>query len=161
MIVVSDTSVLSNLLQIEKEYLLTRLFQSVFISPSVNLEMKASPAFPRFEEMLKSGMISIKEISDFSLYQRLNEIIDEGEAEAIVLAKELNADFLLIDERLGNTIAKQYGLKTTGLLGILIDAKKAGYIPEVKRLVIELRSKTRFRITEEVFQTVLTLAGEL
>ncbi len=50
--------------------------------------------------------------------------LDSGEAEAIALAVELKADYLLIDETKGRQIAASYGIKVTGIIGVLIKAKE-------------------------------------
>lgn len=55
-------------------------------------------------------------------------VLDPGETEAIALAVEIGADLLLIDERKGRREAKLLGLRTTGLLGVLLEAKKAGLL---------------------------------
>ena len=57
--------------------------------------------------------------------------IDEEEAEAIALAIELNAQLLLIDEHLGRTVASRLGLKFTGVLGVLLEAKNKGVTPSL------------------------------
>lgn len=49
--------------------------------------------------------------------------LDSGEAEAIVLATEINADLIILDERLGRYHAKHADLRVTGTIGILIKAK--------------------------------------
>lgn len=53
---------------------------------------------------------------------------------AIALALELDAELLFIDEQLGREIAIKEGLKITGLLGILLEAKHQGLIESVKRI---------------------------
>ena len=55
-----------------------------------------------------------------------------GEAEAIALATDLNADIVLIDEQEGRQLASRTGLAVTGVLGILLRAKRAGEIAAVK-----------------------------
>jgi hypothetical protein len=50
---------------------------------------------------------------------QLRGSLDAGEAEAIVLALERKANLLLVDEKLGRAAAKTFGLRITGLLGVL------------------------------------------
>jgi predicted nucleic acid-binding protein len=52
--------------------------------------------------------------------------LDKGEAAAIILATESEADLILLDEALGRYHAKHAGLKVAGTIGILIKAKKTG-----------------------------------
>ncbi len=65
----------------------------------------------------------------------LLERVDPGEAEAIIVAQELNASLILIDERRGRRIEAERGLSFTGLLGILFEAKTRNLIPECKPLL--------------------------
>lgn len=67
--------------------------------------------------------------------------LDKGEAEAIVLATEIAADLIILDESLGRFHAKHIGLKVTGTIGMLLKAKELGYITEIKPLLLELRTK--------------------
>jgi hypothetical protein len=86
--------------------------------------------------------------------------LDLGEAEAIILADNLHADWLLIDEALGRNIAKLHGLHIVGLLGVLLLAKQKGFITEVKPLPDDLINKARFRVSDELYQKILHSAGE-
>jgi uncharacterized protein len=83
-----------------------------------------------------------------------------GESEAIALALEPKATHLLIDERDGRIMAAAAGLVPLGVLGLLIEAKKAGLIPLVRPLVERLMSEIDFRVTASVLQQALPLAGE-
>lgn len=87
--------------------------------------------------------------------QELREDLDPGESEAIVLAMECHADLLLVDERRGRRIAVRLGLKVTGLLGVLAEAKKAGLIERVKPVLDELIQKARFWIASDLYEEFL------
>jgi predicted nucleic acid-binding protein len=85
--------------------------------------------------------------------------LDPGEAEAIALAKQLNA-LLLIDEADGRRIAAQLGIHMTGTLGLLIEAKARGLISSVAVELERLTRLTTFRISDELRTLVLRQAGE-
>ena len=86
--------------------------------------------------------------------------LDPGEAEAIVLAIELKADALLIDEKKGRKIAQEYGIVITGLLGILIDSKAENLIQEVKPILDRLIFEIGFRISPKLYQDILEKVNE-
>ena len=67
-----------------------------------------------------------------------------------MLARECNADFLLIDERLGRSAAKNLGLKVVGLVGILIEARDRGLIPDAESLMNRLHDEAGFWISEDL-----------
>jgi hypothetical protein len=73
--------------------------------------------------------------------------IDLAEAEAIALAVETEADLLLMDERLGRQMARRRGLAYTGLIGVLLEAKRRGHLSAVKPLLDDLFTKAGFRIS--------------
>jgi len=86
--------------------------------------------------------------------------LHRGEAEAIALATDLNADFVLIDEQEGRQLASRTGLAVTGVLGVLLRAKRAGEIPSVKPEMDLLRAKANFFVSSALETKILTAAGE-
>ncbi|MEB2837172.1 MAG: DUF3368 domain-containing protein [Desulfurococcales archaeon] len=85
--------------------------------------------------------------------------MDSGEAEAIVLALELNADLLLVDDRDARNLAKKLGLQVMGTLGVLALAKYRGLIRGVKPIIDRL-VKSGFWISREVLEEFLRELGE-
>ncbi|MBS4027290.1 MAG: DUF3368 domain-containing protein [Ignavibacteriales bacterium] len=161
MIVVSDTSPIANLLLVNKIELLEQLFEKVIIPHKFFSEIIALEQFNIDLTHFKSyKWIEVNSIHNQLLFDSLSEQLDEGEAEAIVLAKELHTQFLLIDEMKGRTIAEQLGIKTVGLLGVLIQAKEKGLIQNVKPLLDDLLNKARFWISKDLYRDVLKTVKE-
>ena len=95
------------------------------------------------------------------MVEKLSLELDRGEAEAIALAIEVEADRLLIDERIGRNVAQRYGINITGLLGVLIAAKKNNFIRELKPLLEQLISEAKFRVHPDLYRQILQDAEEL
>ena len=105
MIVVSDTSVITSLIQIGEVTWLRELHKVVLIPRAVHQELiRYHPTLPTF--------IEVCDVLDRQMVARLEAQLDLGEAEAIVLAKEKHADLLLIDEKLGRRIALREGIRS-------------------------------------------------
>ncbi|MCI4671751.1 MAG: DUF3368 domain-containing protein [Bacteroidia bacterium] len=132
MLIISDTSVITNLIQLNELSLLENLFGRVIIPEKVYSELGKLLAQKKIID--ESNWIDIRAISDKILYAKLENSLDPGEAEAITLAVELEADVLLIDEKKGRKIAQEHGVLITGLLGVLIEAKEVGLLEEIKPL---------------------------
>lgn len=153
MIVVSDTSAISNLLSIGHEGILHELFGEVLIPPAVEREL-----LEWHREL--PGFLSVIAPGHSDLMTRLSSLLDPGETEAIALAVETGADLLLIDERKGRSEASRLGLKTTGLLGVLLEAKRAGFLERLLPVFDELVTVADFRVSAAVRSEFLRLAGE-
>ena len=158
MIVVSDTSPITNLLQIGELDLLRRIFGEIIVPIQVFNELcqiESQKNVLGKQEWIKSATPSNRKLKDDLL-----EKLDEGESEAIALAIELKADYLLMDEQAGRLIAQSYGIKVTGILGVLIQAKDKGLISEVKPLLEGLVSDAGFWLNPKLIEEVLKLVGE-
>ena len=90
----------------------------------------------------------------------MSEYLDAGETEALALAKDLNADLLLIDEKIGRQFAEAEHISCKGVIGILIDAKKQGMIPMLKPLLDDLVNNLKFRLSDRIYKLALQKAGE-
>lgn len=153
MIVVSDTSVITSLIHIGCEHLLQEIHGKVLIPPAVQRELlRTHFSLPDFLE--------VRPARNLDMVARLEIELDLGEAEAIVLAKESQADLLLIDEKLGRQIAVREGLRISGLLGLCVDAKRTGKISSLRELVQKLEIEAGFHVSRSVKEQAFLLANE-
>ncbi|WP_414550297.1 DUF3368 domain-containing protein [Anabaena sp. CCY 0017] len=160
MIIVCNTSPISNLAAIRQLALLQQLYGKIIIPPRVYQEIIDSGITdPGTLAVQSVDWIHILPVTNFDLLQTLKVNLDPGEAEAIALAVELKADRLIIDERRGRNEAVKIGLRVTGLLGILLAAKQQGFVLEVRPILDDLIANG-FWIREQLYAEVLLLAGE-
>ncbi len=162
MIIVSDTSPVSNLLRIGQLHLLKLVFQNVVIPGKVMDELLVlRQRGIDLAELVNAEWIEVKNPAQNDFLVRLKRELDEGEAEAIALAKELGADTLIIDELQGRAVAVREGLQIIGVLGILLEAKKLRHLPEIRPVLDMLINKAKFRVNPALYHRVLDLADEL
>ena len=158
MIIISDTSPVTNLIKIGELDILRKLFQTIVIPQIVYEELCVLDKQKAILE--QNDWIKVIALKDSTLKTALLLEIDKGEAEAIALAIELNADYLLIDEQAGRAIAEKLGVKITGIIGILIQAKQKGFIIQVKPYLERLINEASFRISSHLFKNVIALLNE-
>jgi predicted nucleic acid-binding protein len=162
LIVVSDTSPILNLARIGRLELLPSLYHRVLIPAAVYEELTASKNdLPSAIDLGLESWLTVATADDRKRVQELREHLDPGEAEAIVLAIERGADFLLVDERRGRRTAIAAGLTVTGLLGVVAGAKRAGLLDLGKPVLDELIQIARFWIGPDLYAEVLVELGEV
>ncbi|MCB0839110.1 MAG: DUF3368 domain-containing protein [Bacteroidetes bacterium] len=156
MIIISDTSVISNLILIDRLKILNDLFGEIIIPTTVRKEiLKLEEYGISLKEFNNSPWIKIQDPTNKKLENELLESLDAGESAAIALAYELKADYLAIDEKAGRRTAKSLGIKIIGLIGILIQGKEANLIDKVKPILDQLISDASFYLGEEFYQQII------
>jgi len=148
-VVITDTSCLIILEKIALLPVLHQLFSVVITTPEIAAEY-GSP-LPEW--------IIIISVKDKSLQQKLTSMVDKGEASAIALAHEIENKYLITDDLEARKLSIKLGLSIIGTLGVLLRAKQEGYISAVKPFV-ELIKQTDFRVSDDLYQTVLRKADE-
>jgi predicted nucleic acid-binding protein len=157
--VVTNATLVIALALVNQLDLLKRLYGQVSIPPAVQAEVLAGGSgSPGFAELQSVEWIRVVPLRDPQRADLLSDL-DRGEAEVIALAQELNAELVIIDERLARRHAKRLGLKLTGTLGVLVKAKQRGLVPAVKPLIEQLQ-QSGIRLADFVIDEALQLAGE-
>lgn len=128
-LVIADAGPIFSLAIIDKLELLNHLFDEIKISKAVWEEItldKTTEFYNKIELFFKPKVIKIKGFNELTF------VMDYGESESVILYKELNADFLLIDDKKARKIAENFDIKCIGTLGILSVAKDKGLINELR-----------------------------
>jgi len=154
MIVVSDTTAITTLLKAGMERLLPELFESVTIPQTVCDELLAFHArLPNF--------VLLRPVARTDGRLPETASLGRGEAEAITLAKEINADVLLTDDLKARNIAASLNIKCSGLLGLLIRGKQRGHVTSVREAMGWLEARGGLYLSDAVKAEALKLAGEI
>ena len=147
MLVVSNTSPLCYLVAVGCDELLAKLFDEILIPPGVAQEL-ADPGAPFVVQRWVAQppawlrIVRLQSLPDKELISNL----DGGECEAIQLSMELKADFLIMDERKGRSIAQARGIPFLGALGILGTSYQRALIDQPLKILDEMRQHG-FRIS--------------
>jgi predicted nucleic acid-binding protein len=138
--IVSNTTPLISLLKLSKLDILKVLYGRINIPNAVFQEVEAGKNKDYYKDLSNLDWINIVENQDKQAVKYFLDL-DSVEAEAIILATEIKADLIIMDEKLGRFHAKHADIKVTGTIGVLIKAKKEGLIKELKPLLYELIRK--------------------
>jgi len=158
--VVSNSSPLIHLGKIGLLDLLAEQFTQISIPRAVWQEaVEEGGDEPDAKTIARASWIEVQDVSPSPLLTTLLALLDKGEAEAIVLAIEIGADLILLDESDARRITEFYNLRKTGLLGVLIKAKRQGRIQSLKVCLDQLHN-TGFHLSEQLYNEVLDAVGE-
>jgi uncharacterized protein len=159
-IVVSDTTPISELAKIGRLALLRDVYQRVIIPQEVYDEAMAGPHVV-VAATQSATWIEVLAVSDSNKVLALHAStpLGLGECAALILAEEVGAQRLLMDDRAGRREAGRRGLPVTGTIGTLLVAKQLGFIPSVKDVLDELIANGT-RISPALYGDALALVGE-
>lgn len=161
MIVVSNTTPLIGLASVGRFDLLQRLFGEIHIAQAVYNEavVAGREAGGAKREVSAALWIRTVSVQDRLAVEVLLDELDLGEAETIVLARELGADWVLMDEKKGRRKLAELGVKKIGTIGILLKARQIGVLPAIRPDLEQLRQQG-FSMSQDVMDAVLRQAGE-
>ena len=149
--VVSNTTPIITLLKISEFELLQKLFGKIIIPTGVYEEIEAGKSKKFYLDLKNIDWIEIRNVKET---RELLIDLDKGEAETILLAKEINANYVIIDEKLGRKYANYFDLKVIGTLGILKEAKKRDLIKDLKEIVNKMKENNIWlskKIIDDIF----------
>jgi predicted nucleic acid-binding protein len=159
MILVADISPLCYLILLGQIDLLTRLYGQVVIPQAVRDELanERSPIEVQQWIAYPPAWLTVQTVENQPGVDLAD--LDPGKQAAILLFEQLEADVLAIDEMLGRKIARARGLRVIGLLGILEEAGKRGWID--LPIVLEQLQRTSFRVSNQLIQQILSRLEQL
>lgn len=114
-----NTSVLITFGKLGYLRLFSRLFDELFVAGSVLEEVRGSEVYAEVERMIDVGFASVSEASRRELLDVLSSSLGRGEAEAIAVASDVDADIVLLDDLRARRMARRLGLNVVGTLGVL------------------------------------------
>ncbi len=158
--IVADSGPIISFARAGRLDLLESMFTEIIVPESVYFEIVGQRKDkPGAIEVSQACWVKVAKVRNPENMKRLPGVLGIGEAEAIILASELDA-FILLDDRRARIEAKSMGLKTIGSLDIICQAKTIGCIKSVKETLDEF-VKNDFRISSHLYEEVLKRAGEL
>lgn len=155
-LVIADAGPIFSLAIVDKLELLNELFSEIRIPNAVWEEIsldKSTLFYHKIESFFKTKVSHIKGFNELVF------VMDYGESESVILYKELDADFLLIDDKKARSIAENFNIKCIGTLGVLSTAKSKGFIEELRPIFISFLKNERY-YSIDLLNTILEKHGE-
>lgn len=145
--IVSNSSCIISLERMGSLNLLRRTFSEVLIPEAV------------FQEIgLNLDWITVVKVCNRELVQSLETQLGPGESEAIALAVENHLPIILDDQK-ARKLAQRLNVRVVGTLGMIIQAKRNGIIPNVKPIILKLKEVNLY-LSQELIDQILQDADE-
>ena len=161
---ICDSSTLIHLAKIGRLHLLREFHKRIFIAPAVWREVVQEgrdwPGSSEVKQGRQAGWIEVIDPANQTLIHFLRKDLHEGESETIALAVEVKPEVVFLDESDARRIAKVYGFNITGVIGILIRAKREGLIPSLREELDKLRNEAGFWIGDDIYRKALCASEE-
>jgi predicted nucleic acid-binding protein len=158
--VVSNSSPIIHLAKIGKLELLKEYFQTITVPEAVYRECVPEGKVREEVEIIKNAdWIKVMQVESKKIVRLLQSLLDDGESEAIALSLEIGADLILLDDSDAREKARLYGLKITGTIGILLQAKIERKIDSLKENLDRLK-KTGFWLSNKLETRLLMEVDE-
>lgn len=158
--VVSDTSPIHALNHLALLGLIPRIEGRTLVPVAVATELASPQSGLGPIEIGRRAGFEIVAVRDTAAVAGLLEGLDPGESEEIILAREVSAAVLLMDERDGRAEAIKRGLNVVGTLGVLLRARKDGLLPAIAPMIDRLRDDIQFFASDDLRASILRLSGE-
>ena len=149
--IISDSTTLIVLFDLDRTDLLSNLFSTIIIPTSVFKEISTK------NELVLPNFMSVIAVQNSELLESLKMILDDGESEAIALAVEIKSK-LIIDEKKGRKIAINQGLEIIGLIGIVYLNVKREFL--LKQQAIKLLDDIQahgYRISQRIVDDMIEM----
>lgn len=159
-IIVGDAGSLIALAKLDQLSLLSTLFSEIHVPDTVCLEVTVDAHRPDVHLLNSFLNNSVQRHADCenAFVHALDSLLDAGEIQALALAKQLQCG-VLMDELRGRKVAGYHHISVVGVLGVFMQAKQQGAIPQVKPLIEQLE-RTNYRLSHALVKAVLERMGE-
>lgn len=158
MVIIADTSPLIAFAILGRLDILDSVFNEIRVPLAVYTECTGSATKP-FSSILEKYLSGkIYNVKDTIAVELLADNVDIGEAEAIILARELGVENVLMDDKKARVYAKKHRLHPIGTVGTLLQAKKIGYIFEIKEFLDKL-IVNGYRISNSLYSEAIRIGN--
>jgi predicted nucleic acid-binding protein len=158
--VVVNTTPLIALSHIGQLDILKKIYGEILIPNAVYNELSAKPdSICKIEVDNSKDWVRVEEIKNQMAKSMYKTQLHEGEVEVMILAQEVNADLVIIDDANAKKHAKYLKLPVTGTLGVLIKAKQSGYVDKLKPM-LQMMIENGIYISQDLVKLCLKQVGE-